>query len=366
MKHIGIVLFVICFLTACNNKNINKNGAQLEVDYKNLNKLNLSEFVDDIKVIRLQSTDGHIVGQISKVLVFDNNIYIWDQLSNMLFIYDMNGNILNTLNKIGNGPEEYIKIIDFDIDEKGIYIVDFPSHSVKLYNFNLEFERKIAYSFFGSNILATDESIWLYNEYSVGSSYYRLFRIDNESHILSEYFEQNALAAEPKYNWVSSNVFQKYGDKYYFSDRYSNTIFIYNQNNWNEYVSFSFGNKTFPKEKQIFDYDINAQEFPYIIRREFFITEQYIIIDYIYMNDRYHSFYEKNSATLRSGKIENDIIPDYNRFFPRWSSNNYLIESVDAEYVLNSFKGLTDYEKSLADLRPEDNPVLVLYSLKGK
>jgi hypothetical protein len=62
--------------------------------------------------------------------------------------------------------------------------------------------------------------------------------------------------------------------------------------------------------------------------------------------------------------VENDIIPGYDRFFPRWSTNNCLIESVDAGYVVEDFPVLIK-AGSLTDLQPDDNPVLVLYTFKN-
>jgi hypothetical protein len=365
MKYIGIIIFVIYLFAACNGKSTNETSIRFQIDYNNLNELKLSKFVENIKVIKLQMDKNHIIGQILKVQIYNDNIYILDQRSNMLFIYDMTGNFVNTLNKIGQGPDEYLRIIDFDVNENGIYIVDFPSHSVKCYDFDLKLINKISFSLFGFNILAKDHSIWLYNEYSVGSTYFRLYQIDNDANILSESFKQEALDREPKYNWTSSNVFQKYRDEYYYSDRYDNTVFQNNQNDWNEYIKFSFGDKTFPTDKRIFDYDIYGADFPFILRRNLFITEQYVVIDFMYSKDLYHSFYNRNDKSINSGKMKNDIISDYNRFAPRWSSSDYLIETVEAEYVLNEkLKGLITYEKSLSDLKVDDNPILVLYSLK--
>jgi hypothetical protein len=134
-------------------------------------------------------------------------------------------------------------------------------------------------------------------------------------------------------------------------------------NEWKEYAKYSFGYKTFPDDKNLFEYDITSPEFPYMLRNNFFISKSFLIIDFMKDNKRYFSFYDKNMQSLKSGKIVNDMT-GCNMFFPRWISNNILIESINSEFLLNDFHTLIEKESSLSNLKMDDNPILILYSLK--
>jgi hypothetical protein len=360
MKYIVLLLTVICF-SSCGRENTGFHGNLIEIDHKSLPKFNLSDFVDDMDIIRLETNENCIIGNISTVRLFQDRVYILDELSNTFFVYDTSGRFIDKLYKVGSGPDEYIQLKDFEVNNSGIYLLDLSGHKINRYDFDLKYLSNIKVQSVCSNFIAVNNDFWLYNEPSLMPNDYQLTRIDETGKILDSYFSRSK---DVKNFAVSSNVFQKNNDTLYFSPRYSNTVYMKTENGWIEHSKLSFREKSFPDTKDISSQDVLQDNFPYILRRNFYISDKFIITDFIIEQERFFSFYDKHIHNGKAGRIENNLIPDYDRFFPRWLNTNFLIECIESENILTDFKGLLTADESLSDLRPDDNPVLILYQLK--
>jgi hypothetical protein len=155
-----------------------------------------------------------------------------------------------------------------------------------------------------------------------------------------------------------------------------------NEDKWQEYMTLSFGDKTL--DKDINEYYSNKEmnmydkDFPYIVRQDFFVFRNFLMFDfYIYSGQYlrpYCCFYDLKTKETKAGKVKNDLIPDYESWFPMSyngyssQSNNRLIECVAPEWILSDeygfYKGLCKSDESLKDLTEDDNPVLVIYEFE--
>jgi hypothetical protein len=339
-----------------------ENVTLLLVDCGNKSKIKLSEFVDSIAIIPLETSDSSIIGRISKIQLFDNRIYLLDMLSNAVFSYNISGKFMQELDRTGQGPEEYLRLTDFTVNENGIYVLDISSHKIIRYGFNLDFIEDIKFNTLGSAFLLDSAGFWLYNEPTLRHDDYQLVRINRQGAILARFFLRNTLP-HFSYNHVSSNVFQRNGATLYFSPRYDNMFYEMKKDEWSPEYRLSFSERTWSGKTNIPDEDIESDN--YIFRRNFYILDDYIVTDYIIDRMRYFSFYNRLTRQIISGSVDNDLIPDYDRFFPQWSDGNFLIESIDSHYVSEDFPGLRKMD-ALKNLQPDANPVLILYRLKNE
>lgn len=122
------------------------------LDNPSSQKLNLSEFVDDIKYIPLQTISQSVIGgkHIPPVFVSENFIFYGDMM------FDRNGRFIRKLGKIGQGPEEYLMALGITADEERqeFYVHDNFSRNIYIYDFNNTFKKKIQASDRGNNILS--------------------------------------------------------------------------------------------------------------------------------------------------------------------------------------------------------------------
>lgn len=119
-------LFTVLLMSCNTVKRQNVDAVMLNwSDYK------VSEWTDstinsNVLYVVLKSGDGKAYFKtIEKVLVYEDNLYILDALGRKIIRYDMDGNPVAVLHKVGRGPGEYIHLDDFCIDSSGhIFTLD--------------------------------------------------------------------------------------------------------------------------------------------------------------------------------------------------------------------------------------------------
>ena len=103
---------------------------------------NASEFIKSINYIPLETTPNSIIDRIDKFIIQNGKIYISDN-NRTINIFDMKGRHLNTLNKMGRGSEEYTNISSFTIDSNGNILIMTPMDGILKYDPEMKFIRKI-------------------------------------------------------------------------------------------------------------------------------------------------------------------------------------------------------------------------------
>ncbi|MCX6227062.1 MAG: 6-bladed beta-propeller, partial [Bacteroidia bacterium] len=88
---------------------------------------NVSDYLEVVKLIPLETTKECLIGEIDKVVQFRNNIYVVDSRTYNLLWFDSSGKFLGQIGQRGKGPGEYIEMHDFLVDtiNELIYLLDF-------------------------------------------------------------------------------------------------------------------------------------------------------------------------------------------------------------------------------------------------
>ena len=86
--------------------------------------LPLSEAAAKVEIVSLEVTDESLIGEITKMKVTDSDIWVKHYKDNHVLRFSRSGKFLNKVGKVGQGPEEYIRMADFFVDEntKEVYI----------------------------------------------------------------------------------------------------------------------------------------------------------------------------------------------------------------------------------------------------
>lgn len=125
-KHLfKLIPFTLIFLLSLISCSSGDNGGNEIFIFQN--KLEIyftSKFISDVKFIPLETNEDCIIGNISKVLFSKGKYYILDSKSaKQIFVFDSLGKFLTHIGKIGKGPGEFIRPVDFCIDNKANYIL---------------------------------------------------------------------------------------------------------------------------------------------------------------------------------------------------------------------------------------------------
>lgn len=134
-----LYIFIIFILYSC-SKNIGETKI-ISFDVQNeIKDIEESNVISDYRIVKLNSDDScGMIGNIDKILLFDDKIYIAD-LTNTLtvYVYNINGNFINKINRHGQSNSEYIQLssIFIDSDDKTFNLLSrYPS---KILSFDID------------------------------------------------------------------------------------------------------------------------------------------------------------------------------------------------------------------------------------
>jgi hypothetical protein len=157
VRYIFYILLII-FFAGCKGK---ENNAKTEViniiiDTDNSEKVDISEYVDSVKYIKLQTTDDNLIGYIKRVFFLEDRILVTDGQIPQILIFDNEGNFLNKIKKTGQGPGEFIGIVAslFDCVSKSIIIYNRKLRKMLFFTLDGEFIKEITR--FNDNALIRD------------------------------------------------------------------------------------------------------------------------------------------------------------------------------------------------------------------
>nr|MCY2671754.1 6-bladed beta-propeller [Bacteroides fragilis] len=122
-----LFLIITLVLTACDQKLKNKSAliSNIRVDFseasfENFKRLNV---VDTTLLIALAEDveNDLVLGQLDKIIILNDTIYIADTYLKRLLMYDMQGNILGKIGNLGGGPGEFASLSDFCVKKMGAF-----------------------------------------------------------------------------------------------------------------------------------------------------------------------------------------------------------------------------------------------------
>lgn len=152
MKNILYSLIAILLLMGC-KQNVAKGSnddAIKVIDIENslseiVPSLPLSDAASTVEIIPLETNSNSFIANMKDVAVTERDIFVSDYKDQRLLRFSREGKFLNKIGTIGQGPEEYIQMWQFLIDEekKEVYIVTILK-GINVYEYNGTFKRKVS------------------------------------------------------------------------------------------------------------------------------------------------------------------------------------------------------------------------------
>jgi hypothetical protein len=104
----------------------------------------LSEIVDSISCIQLETTDECLIASIGLIKYHDRHYYIYDIPAKTIYVFNETGKYVNKLCKYGQGPGEYLVINSFTVDnDKRIHILDLGLKQILIYDKSGDFLSRV-------------------------------------------------------------------------------------------------------------------------------------------------------------------------------------------------------------------------------
>ena len=135
-------LLVICFVCGCSFHNeweqfVCVNDTTQVIDLSEVlssDTLHLTDIVDELKLIKLQTNDSSVLGKISHVIFGDSCIYIHDNYNGGgVAIFDSEGHFIRRL-PFGNGPNDVYSVFDIAYDFQRKHLLVNQRSGVKIFS----------------------------------------------------------------------------------------------------------------------------------------------------------------------------------------------------------------------------------------
>ena len=97
-----------------------------------------SEAFEVAYYLPLETNDSCLLSRIEKITFENDLLFILDSKNKAITIFDHTGKFINRIQHVGNGPNEYFRIGDFDVKDSLIYILDDIKDKMHAFTFNGE------------------------------------------------------------------------------------------------------------------------------------------------------------------------------------------------------------------------------------
>ncbi len=415
-SNINYCLILIFFFFSCINKHQKPlNIIDIEANLSNYKEVKLSQIINDVTYIPLQSDTSCILGYILSIDFNNENILLTDK--NKCLEFSPYGTFIKQIGKRGKGPKEYLYAFKVNSFDEHIFISD--HNRILVYDKSGKYITSIKSSFtspvnFNPNWIPLSDSLLICHLRNVmGDQENKAIVINLQSDTI-EVFQNFQKFKREK---LSSRSDDSRAQFYYFSNElsykelFNDTLFrIENFTKMNPAFIFNLGKYGFPNEYR----GLPAKEYieslsAYIWLYKIYETKSLFIME-LSLLDHYNlstqkmynikgtirygqapvlAIYEKktgetyfiNPSTIddkvNPNGIENDFDGGMN-FFPDTQINDSTLLMLIQPYELKSFLKLEDVknyapkypekkkelEKLANRLDENDNPVLMLVKLK--
>lgn len=391
----AVVLFVRCGENSTNNS---------DVDILHINPLdakefvNLSEIADSIQCIKLQTEADEPIGRIGKVIIKEKYIYVTDYTQGVVFVFDKKGKFVTKLNKMGRGPDEYVRLGKILIDDDEEYIEMFVFNEILTYS-NISFkliERK-SFPRLSFNSWKKQDDLYYFapmnqdNEVNGKNTNSGLLIVDNQKNI-KVLFDKNIETNNSYYSLDPESFTTNDKGELFVSFMFDNTFYRLEAGEAYPVFTVDFGKKSIDKSigmkstQEQMEYikkqtgwaglpslninNTNMMSFSYFFKQSaidvgFFREEDFRFYMKMKENNRsFHAMYMKNDLT----NFPNKIYP--NRIFFSYCLHdvwykNYLVDIVTPDSYMNA-NNLSDeiLVDGIGKITAMDNPIVVMIKLK--
>jgi len=249
MKYIAYILIIL--LLGCNEqqkKDEIPRFSSIPVTYSDENVFNLSSLSKDATFVKLETNDSCLIQNINKIFYIDDQIIIGSE--NDILFFGKSGEFKYLINRQGAGPEEYLRLSDFDIssDRKRISILDTRKKEILEYDFrgNLHRRNKLDNWYIGIKYL-NDSLYLLYSGNQISGNNNMKFSTYNikTSSVIDSFYPISV--QKSKYLHIhSANNFSSFKNELLFCELYNDTIYTVTPSGYAPLYYLDFGEHKIP------------------------------------------------------------------------------------------------------------------------
>jgi hypothetical protein len=370
MVSLGEIL--LCF--SCKQKDIFPDNMVLSVNINQRDRISVFDLFDRIELIPLETAENSLLTEVEKVICRDSIYYIYDRKQNILLRFDWDGRFINQISRLGNGPEEYSSIIDFDVNEEKqsvqilspagtMYSFDYAGKLIEKYSLE-----RIALNYHHFTHAGKDQILfWSFISRDASMNQLYLYS-EKKKKFIGEYYKDDVIL-----NLFAKNVFYSCNETPFFYKPFYNEVYSLENDSLKVNYKWDFGNETM----HIQTYDLpdhfdhfklldmlKKSEIPYFFNEQAQNDLYYYTQVIFEVSQTVHVFYnKKEQAGIVFEKFAEELL-----FNPVYWCDDYVLGLSGSFYtpdkLLNT--GMLDEtgHQRLLNIKEDDNPCLIKYCFK--
>jgi hypothetical protein len=380
MKNIEYILGILLLLFSCQTNHIPGNET-VKIELKNEETVSLiaDGIFESVKYVPLQTEENVLIADIKKVKIVNDKIYLFDNKQESIFIFDRDGRFLRKFQKKGRGSGEYFELMDFEVDDKYLYIAARVPGGVLRYDLeSFRFIDIIGRDLMPYRIICNSQSLLMYMANASSKEMKDIYIFDKHSgKETGRYKDLN----ENRIHWTSSaSYLAEHNGKMYGFFHADYTVYQFTSDDYVPILSLDFGkDNMMPKEAIEFsdeEYDAYIENLPAPFERpirsinNLAVTDSHIYFSFVYLMRPNFAIYSLKDKSIRFGSIEGgDKMPLIGALLCVTPDDEVVMYS-EAYSLVSSLESLAKYNDEfiipdeLRNVSPEDNPILIIYKLK--
>lgn len=383
MNKIYVVIFALLLIIGCKHTNKEKSNIEIiKLSQPSASSVGLSELIDKQHYIKLETTPENLVGVIGKVSFSDSLIFLGSNKA--IFLFHSNGQFIRKIDMRGDGPSEYTRLSDFDIDyeEKEIIVFDKGKKQLLFYDFQGNYIRKISLDIWAIKLKKISEGqhmLFSGNELSDKKNSSK-FTIVTEKGVAQRFHEIDK--NKSKYLHVMNNqFFYENNSELFFYELFNDTVYLFDRKSGfipkyyfsfdNKNIPYSFFERPYANIMEFFQ-EYRKTDYAYGIST-FMETNQKILLVYYVGGKPCYMIYDKTSKNANTFRLLEDNIsfagielPNIDDDFRFWTYKGKLIYFLQPSWILDRHDHIqSDQLRRISgEISFDDNPVMVIATMK--
>lgn len=334
----------------------------IKKNFKNIETVNLSKIGKELSYLPLETSPQCLIQNIDKILFSKSFIFVNDT-RNRLLQFDRNGKFLRQIGSMGRGPEEYLYVYDFCINEdtNEIYIFSLDDKML-IFSFEGKYKKTIKLSFRIADAIILDKNSLMFHLPNVpGPKFFATYSwiiTDMQGNPKQKYKNHLMRVGNVGVSKTPIYIFDGYAR---FMEYGVDTLYYFKDTRKNPYALFSYGDLKGDPDPLIDPANrTNNDE----LKNKMLIwtileNEEFLFIKFSRRsNNSLFAIYSKKTdklTFLKDGVFKNDLSGG-GEFWPKHIiDNKILVDYVDAFPLLKS-----SVPKDLkAKLTESSNPVII-------
>ncbi|TRZ53832.1 6-bladed beta-propeller [bacterium] len=377
------LIFIIAttfILNSCSQKNANTSNSinEIEINTNTItNQANLSEFANSTRIIRLETNKNCLLGSVDQLDFNNDTLLILDKSLQQIVLFNIDGDFISKIHRLGKGPGEYTKILDFFVDSRhriniltGFEILVFNNTGDFLFKRNLPFVATNA--IYLSDSMIVFRKSWQNYAKGVTENFENKIAISDINFSEFTYSYKFDLRNYDIGSLDFSRVFSKSKKRIFYFELFNDTIYEINNKKITPYIFVNFGKRKVPKEffklkRSELINNMQAKQQIASSPHDYFETDRFRLFSYLYDGDLIYTVSNKrNNLVINTKKIINDLneLP-FNQ--PIAAKENDLFYYLTAYEVIEYRKqNVVSNLRNNLIINLNDNPILVDVKFKSK